>query len=469
MRSMCAKAGVVVVMVKAFVLVTVVSLAAPASAEMMIPRDPGNAYQQNPHAGLRHVLLYDRAQAHGQGREALRASLARLSRQYGFRLDTSAAPIGYIQPSVLEGVDVLVLAHGDQDVLGPEGSPSAAAVERFVYEQGKGLLMIHAAGAFLTCHVSRYAHIAGAEPGLTTTCGFLARAVVRQYHQHVPAGSAARIYVDSVAEGEIPPHESQGGAVPAPPPSRYAHGIRAAETRNIFTGLPRTIESLKDEWWRFRGSPRLFGDSVYTVATLGKDYVEGRVNVLLSLDERSLDWGMGRMGDHPVAWTRKMGHGLVAFNSAGHDSTHNVYTQGDGFMEKFNGRLLRYLARDFVGCMDPTSPRHNPDATVERLTALDSADPCAPVSVRSAASAASAASAGAVLVRRRGGAWHVSWKPGVGGSQVRVTDMTGASVVTLTVPAGHGEVAVPWLKAGVYVVHVTAADGRRFSRRLAVY
>lgn len=462
MRSMCAKAGVVVVMVKAFVLVTVASLATPASAEMMLPRDPSNAYQQNPHAGLRHVLLYDRAKAHGQGRAALRASLARLSRQYGFRLDTSAAPIGYIQPSVLEGVDVLVLAHGDENVLGPEGSSSTAAVERFVYEQGKGLLMVHAAGAFLTCHVSRYAHIVGAEPSLTTTCGFLARAAVRQYHQHVPAGSAARIYVDSVAEGEIPPHESLGGTVPTPPPSAYAHGIRNPETRNVFTGLPRVAEDLKDEWWRFRSSPWLFGDSVYTVATLERDYVEGRVNVLLSLDERSLDWGTSRMGDHPVAWTRKMGNGLVAFNSAGHDATHDVYTQGDSLMERFNGRLLRYLARDFVGCMDPASARYNPDASVVTLTATDPANPCTSSSVRFGSHAA-----GDVSLRGHGGVIRLSWTR-AGRRDVRITDVAGGTVASLTVSDEQRDASVGSLKTGVYVIHVRDTDGARYSRRLVM-
>lgn len=51
-------------------------------------------------------------------------------------------------------------------------------------------------------------------------------------------------------------------------------------------------------------------------------------------------------------------------------------TVRDSLMEKYNWRLMKYLARDFVGCMDSLSTYFNPEASVERLTESDLSTPC---------------------------------------------------------------------------------------------
>src|SRR5690606_26563257 len=89
-----------------------------------------------------------------------------------------------------------------------------------------------------------------------------------------------------------------------------------------------------------------------------------------------------QMGDHPVSWTRTMGNGLAAYNNAGHGDVY-VRTRmvdgtpvNDSLMEKYNWRLMKYLARDFVGCMNPADVAYNPQATVQNLTPSDPSCPC---------------------------------------------------------------------------------------------
>lgn len=432
-------------------------------AEVMIPRNPDNAYQKSAHGNLRHVLLYDKAPGHANGRNALRRSLARTAQQYGFRLDTSQVS-GYINDSTLAGVDIVVFSNGDADVLGPRTSVATLAMERFVYEQGGALLMVHAANAFLVCGSSPYQNPShGPEPA--TFCAFLARASARQYYHHQPAGTPVTVYVDSVGAGEIPPHGSLGGTPPVPPAAVTAHGIRNPETRNIFTGLPRTWTGLEDEWYEFRFSPRLIGDIPHTVAHLDStEYIEGQINVLLSIDERSHDWGGQRMGDHPIVWTRKMGKGLAAVNNAGHD---DVYVQNDSVMEKFNGRLLRYLARDFVGCMDPAYAEYNPEASVTLLSAgFDDPEPCkTAVSLRPRLEAHQAGYAVLAGAARR---IRVAL-PQAGRHEIRVTDVSGETVFSRTVAGDGTAVESPALRPGIYFVRILGPGNARLVERVDLY
>lgn len=452
-----------------FMLLLTVALVSPVRGEMMVPRDSSHAYQRNPHAKLRHVLLYDAGTTHNAAKQALRNSLVRLSHRYGFQLDTSGAS-GYITESTLAGVDVVVFSNGDQDVLGPGESPSTIAMERFVYEKGGALLLVHAAAAFIVCADGIYPLPPNGGPPLPpgTGCRFLARAAVRQYYQHLVSGTPMTLYVDSVRAGEVPPHASLGapqGIGPVPPPATSSHGIANKETQPVFTGLRRTWVGLEDEWWRFVSSPRLVEDIPYIVANLDSaEYVEGRVNVLLSIDERSHDWGNQRMGDHPIAWTRKMGRGLAAFNAAGHV---DVYVQKDSIMEKFNGRLLRYLARDFVGCMDPAYAEYNPEASVTVLSAgFDDPEPCkALVPLRPRIETRQGG-----VVALAGGARRIRIAlPQAGRHVIRIIDVSGETVFSRTVEGAGGVVESSALRPGIYFVRILGPGNARLVERVDLY
>src|SRR5690606_35257057 len=104
------------------------------------------------------------------------------------------------------------------------GPASAAtqAMENFVYVQGKAVLLVHAAAAYIPC------------PDLGSTdvghpdCRFLARAAVRQYQQGLP-NATARVYADSVFAGQVPPYGSLGAPDnlgPVPTAAIINHGRR---------------------------------------------------------------------------------------------------------------------------------------------------------------------------------------------------------------------------------------------------
>jgi type 1 glutamine amidotransferase len=65
------------------------------------------------------------------------------------------------------------------------------------------------------------------------------------------------------------------------------------------THLPPRF-SFTDEWYNFRVDPR------------------GPANVLLSIDETTYDPGPGAMGDHPIAWYRRIGKGRAWYTNLGH-------------------------------------------------------------------------------------------------------------------------------------------------------
>jgi hypothetical protein len=359
----------------ALAMVMLGSLCLPASAQMDTPFNPGAEYQKNPHARVKHVLLYNFTHSAHDKIHLLKA-LRRMSAKYGFRLDVGGTS-DYITPQTLEGVDVAVFSNGDGDVL--YKAVPLAAMKAFVEVKGKGLLQTHAAAGYVGCPT------AGQENLDDPDCKWLARVLVRQefHHNH---DTPARIYADSVLAGTVPPGAKSGTAA-----ATINHGRKNPETVNIFKGLPKNgmgadpeqeyvWDATRDEWFNYRGSPRLQGAQVFDGVAFGP------VNILMSLDESSYVPVAPVMGDHPMAWARKVGNGLTAYINAGHT---DVYTRlrgkvDDSLIEKIEWNMIRYLARDYVGCMDAGKANYNPDASIAVLTpGLDPADPCVTASIAS--------------------------------------------------------------------------------------
>jgi hypothetical protein len=434
-----------------------------SQAEMMIARDPSNPYQLNPHAKVKHVVFYDGGNGDWKASSLrFRGSVARMAVKYGFRLDTSSAR-GYVTTETLADVDVLVLGSSTGDKF-HDRPASEAAAERFIYESGKSLFMHFGAISIIPC--PGRGSWGGGDSLSAPTCRFLARAAARQLHTQ--SEGTRTVYVDSVRAGEIPPHASMGGTVPQPSHSISNHGISNVESRNIYTGLARTWQGINEVAWpHFTSSPRIVEDMVRKVASLDSvSYTESRVNVLLSLDESRDDVGSNRMGDHPVAWTRKMGNGLAAAVGFGYyDASDPRIVAGqtirDSIVEKFNWRLLRYLARDFVGCMNPSSPHYNPEASVTALTLSDKADPCnGPIALQS----------GNVQTRLnlsvRSGVVNIHGAdPGV---RISIMDVAGKLMARRT-GSGSGMLEIRGLKSGIYFVQVSAPDGSKTAQRINLF
>jgi trehalose utilization protein len=281
----------------------------------------------------------------------------------------------YITTATLEGVDVAIFSNGDGDVL--SNATSLAAVRNFVEVKGKGLLQTHAAAAYIPCPTSGEENLADAN------CKWLARVLVRQFLDHEADNTPVRIYADSVLAGTVPPR-AIGTAT-----ATINHGRKNPETMNIFKGLPKNgmganpaqefvWDASGDEWYNYRGNPRLQGAQTFNGVAFSP------VNILMSLDESSYAPKVSTMGDHPIAWARKVGNGLTAYMNAGHEDnyTRPRGTVRDSIIEKIDWNMIRYLARDYVGCMDATKgSAYNPDASVQVLTpGLDPADPCIPSS-----------------------------------------------------------------------------------------
>jgi len=389
------------------------------------------------HTHIKRVIVYDFAPPgeHVASRAAFRQSMGLLAQQYRFQLDTTREPAD-ITTAYLSGAQILVANDGDGDVFTAAGSKQA--VQDFVEKDGHGILMIHSAGEVVPCPT------AGLENLSDPDCQFLARVAVRQYLSHNIDPTTATVYVDSVAKGQIPPY-----AITGTPAVAFDHGIKSDETRSIFTGLPRSFPGLRDEWFSFRDSPRLQGDM-----TIGGE-IEGRVNVLLSIEESSYV-PANKTGDHPIAWTRKMGNGLGAFNSSGHRAAagDEIFFQQDSVIHRFNWQLMRYLAKDFMGCMDPNFAEYNPEATVTALTPGDPANPClTPTTVIKAGLGRGdfSTSAGPRVI-------SISFNS-IGKQTVKVVDVHGKAVFATTV-MDRSELMVPGLRSGIYFVTVSSATKR---------
>jgi hypothetical protein len=338
---------------------------------------------------IKGVLLYDWTHG-GHSKTHTQDHLLRLSQKYGFRLDRSESAT-YITAATLEGIDLIVFNNGDQDPL--QNAASLAAVKDFVEAKGKAIMVIHAGAAYIECPEENLAN---------ASCRWIMRGLRTQFWIHNGDPTKATIFADSVMAGQIPPRATGSSAVA----STRNHGRKNPETRMIFEGLPGNAgggglanapfvwEGLGDEWYNYQNNPRLEGERVLNGVTYGP------INILLSLDESSVAANAscsdgsncknkGTFGDRPVSWTRKMGKGLFAYQNAGHS---NVYTRvrtvggtnvNDSIIEKYNWRLMRYLARDFIGCMDANATNYNPEASVTVLTpGFDNASPCGTVSLR---------------------------------------------------------------------------------------
>src|SRR5690606_32084440 len=145
---------------------------------------------------------------------------------------------------------------------------------------------------------------------------------------------------------------------------------------------PRTHlwENLADEWYTYYNNPgpRAIQPRIHTFN--GENYTEGRLNILLSLDETSRSMSNQlAMGDHPVSWVRKMGNGLAAYNNIGHDNApYNNQRSGSGLgvdsmAHAYLWNLVRFLARDYQGCMVEGDANYIPWATVASITPTDTA------------------------------------------------------------------------------------------------
>lgn len=361
-------AGVKGWMAAAWVLAASLPLMAQVA---VVPSNPNPPVKVN--TKVKHVLLNNYTLG-GHDQTFMLDVLTRLATKYGFQLDVSDTRT-YITPSTLEGVDVAVFNNGEGDVL--SDSTSLGAMKNLIQVKGKGLLQEHGAASYIPCPTS------GREDLTDPDCRWLARILVRQYRSQVAYNTEVRVIADSVKQGEVPPNADADA-----PAATMNHGRSNPESRMIFEALPPnglginpaqkySWDSLADQWFNFIASPRLQdSQQVFDGVTFSP------VNVLFSLDVDSSKTPGLRTGDHPCAWGRKVGAGLTAFNSFGHwdylrpRGASTAHPVKDSLEEKVTWNLLRYLARDFMGCMDNRYQEYNPEASVTTLTSIDDPSPC---------------------------------------------------------------------------------------------
>lgn len=414
---------------------------------------------------LRGVLLMQHSVGgHDQG--ALHRTLIRLSNRYGFRLDASNS-LAYINDSTLGGIDIVVFNNTETDAL--SNATSLAAMRRFIETRGKSMLLVHAAASQVPCPDENPAH---------PECRWLLRAIRTQYWVSTLPDTPARLFADSVGAGQIPANATGAAAVPA----ATNHGIKNPETKGLFADLPVNgstgplagragiWEGVRDEWYNFRNPPRLEG------ARLIDGVFYGPVNILLTLDETTLTGlcrdgsttppgcnNKGTLGDRSVSWTRKVGSGLAAYMSLGHADVYTaprsfgIETLNDSLVQKYTWRLMKYLARDFVGCMDRDSPYYNAQATVMGLTDSDPLDPCFGTSVALRPGPGQAAAR--ARVEARDGVLRVTFAA-PGPHRVRVTDVAGKRVHA---SEARGSVEAR-LEPGIYFVEVGGPEGLKDAR-----
>lgn len=429
----------------------------------VVARDPNNPYQKSRFGHVHRVFL-NSYELGGHNQSYLQQSLTRYARKYGFQLDIGTSASYITEASLgLSGdttnpVNVAVFNDGDGDVL--SNATSLAAMKKFVQEKGRGLFQIHAAAAYIPCPTS------GQENLTDPNCRWLARILVRQYLAHNPDPNYVRIYVDSVRKGEIPPHATgqTGGNIAA----GWDHGKRVPEFKSIFDSLPsnngiiggpepQVWDSLGDEWYNYRGYVRTQGAQTFD------GVVFGPVIALLSQDESAPYTAASlHMGDRVQAWARHVGLGLTAYNNMGHG---NLYVRArrvhgvsvnDSIPEKINWRIIRYLARDFVGCMEPGDANYNPEASVTTINELDNPKPCA----------------GNVAIQIKNGASHNGVRvegrnirvslPEAGEYQILVVDALGKKHYDAFANGGIGKfVDISKLGKGQYYVHLFTPDNSR--------
>jgi len=429
----------------------------------VVARDPNNPYQKSKFGHVHRVFL-NSYELGGHNQSYLQESLKRYAQKYGFQLDIGASA-SYITEATLglsgdttNPVNVAVFNDGDGDVL--SNATSLAAMRKFVEVKGRGLYQIHAAAAYIPCPTS------GAENLTDANCKWLARILVRQYLNHNPDPNYVRIYVDSVKAGEIPPHATAttGGNTP----STTDHGKRVPEFKSIFDSLPSNNgviggaepmvwDSLGDEWYNYRGYVRNQGAQTFDGVAFGP------VTALFSQDESAPYTAASlHMGDRVQAWARHVGLGLTAYNNMGHGNlyvrTRKVHgaTVNDSIVEKINWRMIRYLARDYVGCMTPGDANYNPEASVTNINKLDNQNPCA---------------GGTAVVIKNGGSHegvkvsgrniHIAL-PEKGEYQILVVDALGKQYYNnFAIGGANKSVDIARLSKGQYYVHTYSPTNAR--------
>ena len=419
-------------------------------AQQMVARNPSNPYQTNPRHHVRHVLLYNYALG-GYSKTPLLNSMTRLANKYGFQLDVGGKS-DYITPATLSGVDVSIFSDGDGDVL--QNATSLAATRTFVEDSGKGLLQLHET-AYIPCPTS------GLENLTDPNCRWLARVLVRQYLGKDTYPKYARIYVDSTKVGAIPPH-----ALAGTPAAAINHGKANPEFQGIFKGLPsnngvvggpnpNVWDSVGSDWFYYRGYVRQQGSQTFDGVAFGP------VVCLMALDETAPYYtGVNqKMGDRVEVWSRHVGNGLTAYNNAGYDvytRTRHVggVTVNDSVEEKINWILIRYLARDFTGCMDSNYVEFNSEATVAMIIpGFDDPLPCK--TLKNSVSVYKLVRGKAfpgIMVTPEG---MFIPAPERGTYGVLVTNAVGKQLSSKTVSGGEGrQVEIRNLNRGVYYVEV---------------
>lgn len=253
--------------------------------------------------GVRVVLLEDAA-GHVDSRAYLRNALGRLSRQYGFTL-IRITDNDSLTDADLQDAKVIIFSNGDGDFGGSVPADSVKRrVEEFVRIRGGGLLLIHAACAYVS------------------TWPFLQQACVQQFRLSSSYdGTEAYLHVENrVVDGK-------------------GHGRANPYSAFFLAGLPDSLV-MKDEWYTWVKAP-------VATAEVGGVPVDG-LNMLLRLNEGSLNWTLPAFGmDHDLAWTHTQGNGITLFNSMGHT---NIYPQSGSrplYGDSLLWREIRYVAKDW--------------------------------------------------------------------------------------------------------------------------
>jgi type 1 glutamine amidotransferase len=271
---------------------------------------------------LKKILVLDKSQVgangHSESRRDLNAALRELATEKGFTItfigqNDPASKISAEFSATSLATYQAVLFSSNDGVDNLLDSASKINLENYV-KTGGGFFPIHAASAF----ISKW-------PWLTSV---LVQSFYGPFGNNQPTANIS--------------HDSEGTQ-------------DGTETKGIFKGLTAPLAFL-DEYYSFQASPR---------GAAG-------VSILLTVDERSYSQTVSApMGaDHPIAWVRTEGKGRVLHNSMGHSwSTSNVYTEKNSYLKKFTYGALRYLAGDFIGCLDNQYAEYNPAATRSDATA----------------------------------------------------------------------------------------------------
>jgi hypothetical protein len=360
---------------------------------------------------LKRVLVLDKSQmgasGHFESRRDLNAALASLAVEKGFAVttigqnDPASRIAAEFSPEGLAAYQAVIFSSND-GVHAQLNAAEKADFEAYV-RNGGGFVPIHAASAFIS------------------NWPWITEALVESFYG--PTGSNQPTYNLH--------HDPEG--------------MRdGTETRGIFKGLT-TPQAHKDEMYSFRATPR------------GRD----GVTILLTVDEKSsskpISAPMGE--DHPLAWSKAEGKGRIAHISLGHSwSTINPYALNGGYLTKFLYGALRYVAGDFLGCMDGRFAEYNPDATKADGDACKTLVPATMVD-------AAGQPASALVAKVPGRAMVKVAVETAGRHAVTLLDVTGRSVATRT-GVGPADYTLPMPdRSGLHVVLVEAG-GRTTRHRV---